>query len=301
MASTSTQNNLRKFKISGFTIVRNAIKYDYPIVESIKSILPIVDEYIVAVGNSEDETLQLIRSINSPKIKIIETVWDETLREGGRVLADETNKAFDAISADIDWCFYLQGDEVIHEKYHDTILKACANYLDEKEVEGLLFKYQHFYGSYDYLGDSRTWYKNEIRIIRNDKNIRSYRDAQGFRKNGEKLKVKKIDASVFHYGWVKDPRSQSEKQKKFHQMWHDDEWINQNVSKADEYDYSIIDSLKKFEGTHPEVMNERLQKMNWKFQFDISRKKFKLKEWLLYQFEKITGIRLFEYKNYNKI
>lgn len=292
---------MTKFKLTGFTIVRNAIKYDYPIVESIKSILPIVDEYIVAVGNSEDETLQLIRSINSPKIKIVETIWDETLREGGKVLADETNKAFDAISADTDWCFYLQGDEVVHEKYHNEILNSCAKYLDDKKVDGLLFSYEHFYGNYDFVGDSRTWYRNEIRIIRNNKAIRSYRDAQGFRKNGEKLNVKKVEAFIYHYGWVKDPRSQSEKQKTFHQMWHDDEWIKQNVSEADAYDYSIIDSLKKFEGTHPEVMKERLQKMNWQFHFDISKKKFKLKDWLLYQIEKATGVRLFEYKNYKEI
>lgn len=100
-------------KVSGFTFVRNAIKFDYPIVEAIGSILPLCDEVIVAVGKSEDNTLELIRSINDPKIKIIETIWDDTLREGGRVLAEETNKAFDAIDSKSDWCFYIQGDEVI--------------------------------------------------------------------------------------------------------------------------------------------------------------------------------------------
>jgi len=292
---------LRKFKLSGFTFVRNAIKYDYPIIESIKSILPIVDEYIVAVGNSEDATLNLIHSIDSSKIKIIETIWDDNLREGGKVLAVETNKAFDAISPDTDWCFYLQGDEVVHEKYHAEILNSCNKYFTEKKVEGLLFDYQHFYGSYDYVGDSRTWYRNEIRIIRNDKNIRSYRDAQGFRKDGKKLNVKKVDATIYHYGWVKDPRNQSEKQKNFHQLWHSDQWIKNNISKADDYDYSIIDSLKKFNGTHPEVMKDRLQKMNWDFYFDIHKKRFMFKDWMLYQIEKLTGLRLFEYKNYKKI
>ena len=301
MTSTSTNKELTKFKLSGFTIVRNAIKFDYPIVESIRSILQVVDEYVIAVGDSEDETLKLIQSINSPKIKIIETVWDEKLRSGGKVLAEETNKALDAISADTDWCFYLQGDEIVHEKYYDEILNSCSKYLNDKKVEGLLFKYKHFYGSYDYVGDSRKWYRNEIRIIRNQKAIRSYRDAQGFRKNGEKLKVKKVDAFIYHYGWVKDPSSQSEKQKNFHQMWHDDEWIKNNVSEADEYDYSIIDSLQKFEETHPEAMKDRLQKMNWDFHFDIAKKKFKIKDWLLYRFERLTGIRLFEYRNYKQV
>ena len=47
-------------KVCGFSFIRNAVKYDYPIVESIRSILPICDKFVVAVGNSEDNTLQLI-------------------------------------------------------------------------------------------------------------------------------------------------------------------------------------------------------------------------------------------------
>ena len=123
-------------KISGFTIVRNAIKYDYPIVEAIMSILPLCDEMIVAVGKSEDDTLQLIRSIDSPKIKIIETIWDERLREGGKVLADETNKAFAAVSGESDWAFYIQGDEVIHEKYLPSIKASMEKFKNDASVDG---------------------------------------------------------------------------------------------------------------------------------------------------------------------
>ncbi len=292
---------MSKPTICGFTIVRNAVKFDYPIVESIKSILPIVDEYMVAVGNSDDDTLELIKGINSPKIKIIQTVWDDSLRQGGQVLAVETNKAFDAIARNFDWCFYLQGDEVVHEKYHDTILAACAKYQTQKEVEGLLFGYTHFYGSYDFVGDSRTWYRNEIRIIKNDKNIRSYKDAQGFRKNGQKLQVKAIDAQIYHYGWVRDPRFQQAKQESFNKLWHSDDYVEQHVATANEFDYKTIDSLTKFTGTHPAVMQQRLQRMSWDFTWDTSNKKFELKEGFLYWFEKITGKRLFEYKNYKVI
>ncbi len=292
---------MKKPFISGFTIVRNAIKFDYPVVESITSILPIVDEFIVSVGNSDDNTMDLIRSIDSAKIKIIESVWDDSLREGGKVLAIETDKAMKAISPEADWCFYLQADEVVHEKYHAEILKASAEYLEDKRIAGLLFDYVHFYGSYDYIGDSRKWYRNEIRIVRNDKTIRSFRDAQGFRKNGKLMKVKQIDAAIFHYGWVKDPRSQQEKQKHFHKMWHSDNWVKENVAQADAYDYAVIDSLTQFKGTHPKVMENRLKRMNWEFSFDMQKKQMKLKDRILYGFEKLTGFRLFEYKNYIKI
>src|SRR6266403_2114004 len=175
-------------KVAGFTFIRNAIKNDYPIVEAITSILPVCDEFVVALGNSDDETEQLILGINSPKIKIIHTVWDDTLREGGTVFATETDKAFNAISADADWAFYIQGDECVHEKYLPLIKQEMEDNLNDKEVEGLLFKYKHFYGSYDYYGHSRRWYRREIRILRNNKAIHSYRDAQGFRLAGRKIK-----------------------------------------------------------------------------------------------------------------
>jgi hypothetical protein len=288
-------------KVSGFTIVRNAIKFDYPVVEAITSILPLCDEIVVAVGNSEDDTLGLIRSIDSPKVRIIETVWDDSLREGGHVLADETNKAFAAIAADSDWAFYIQGDEVIHEKYHPAIGEAMEKYRNDQRVEGLLFNYTHFYGSYDYIGDSRRWYRREIRIVRNDKGISSYKDAQGFRKNGRKLNVKPVDASIYHYGWVKPPEAQQAKQQSFHRMWHDDEWMQKNIPQVSEFDYSQIDSLARFTGTHPKVMQERIKKTNWKFTFDPTEKKLPLKARLLMWIEKATGWRPGEYRNYKMI
>lgn len=289
-------------KVTGFTIIRNAIKYDYPVVEAITSVLPVCDEFLVSVGNSEDGTLDLIKRINSPKIKIIESVWDDSLREGGKLLSIETNKAFDAIDNTTDWCFYIQSDEVIHEKYLNAIRKGMELYKDDKSVDGLLFNYTHFYGSYNYVGNSRNWYRNEIRIIRNDKKIRSYKDAQGFRKTDDsKLNVKAIDATVYHYGWVKPPKAQQAKQENFHKMWHDDAWMKKNISAVDEFDYSKIDSLEEFKDTHPKVMQDRISKQNWDFKFDASKINLSLKNKFLLFIEKLTGWRPGEYKNYRII
>ncbi len=288
-------------KVSGFTVIRNAIKYDYPIVEAIQSILPLCDEVVVAVGNSDDNTLELIQNID-PKIRIIETIWDDSLREGGRVLAVETDKAYAAISADSDWAFYIQGDEVIHEKYHPVILAAMQKYKGDLKVEGLLFNYKHFYGSYDYIGSSLSWYLDEIRIIRNRKDIFSYRDAQGFRKlPNQKLNIKKIDAYVYHYGWVKAPEVMQKKQESFHKMWHDDSWVEENVVKAVEFDYqSKIDQLKLFDETHPLVMQKRIADKNWKFEYDISYNKIRMKDRLKNLLRNYLNIDI-RYKNYNKI
>jgi len=286
-------------KITGFTFIKDAIQYDYPIIEAIKSILPICTHFVVAVGKSNDETLKLIQSIESDKIKIIETVWDETQRQGGRVLALETDKAYQAIDDDSDWCFYIQGDEVVHEKYLPVIENAMKSYKDNKEIDGLLFHYLHFYGSYDYIATASNFYKKEIRIIRKNKSIFSYRDAQGFRKNeNDKLNVVQIEAFIYHYGWVKQPKAMQAKQENFNKYWHDDEWVNQHIAKVDEFDYSNINTLDKFMGTHPQIMHARIERINWDFEYDISYNKYSLKERFKKILFRLTGIDL-NYKNYN--
>lgn len=289
-------------KISGFTIIRNAILNDYPVVESISSILPVVDEMIVLLGDSQDETEKLIRSIGSPKIIIHHSVWDPDLKEGGRVLAAETDKALQHIAADCDWAFYIQADEVVHEQYHDVIRQAAAQYAADKRVDGLLFNYLHFYGTYDFVGDSRRWYHKEVRIIRNDKTIAAYRDAQGFRRNGERIRVKQIPAWVFHYGWVKNPNQMQEKRRNMTGIWAENSGLKEAVVSSDFFDYNdYLDSLQRFGGTHPTVMQQRVKEQNWTVDLDLSKKKFSLKERLLYWFEKKTGIRLFDFKNYRII
>ena len=290
-------------KVSGISFGKNVLKYDYPIREAISSILPICDEVIVAVGRSEDDSENYIRSIGDEKIKIIQTEWDESLREGGKVLADETNKAIAAVSKDSDWIFYIQGDEVIHEDYLTAVYEAMQRFKDDDRVDGLLFNYRHFYGSYDYVADSYDWYRREIRVIKNDPSIYSYGDAQGFRKgNDEKLRVKHIDAYINHYGWVKNPITQKEKIASFQKLWHSGEALEKRIEEhANSFDYSEIDSLKDFEGSHPQVMQERVAAKDWEFFYDPRGVKLSLKSRFKKVVEKITGIQIGEYKNYKII
>lgn len=288
-------------KITGFTIIKNAVTGDYPVTEAIRSVLPMVDEMIVLLGDSNDASNELIQNIRSDKLVLRHSVWDPSLKEGGHVLAAETNKAFDLVPADSDWAFYIQADEVIHEKYHDIILDAAKKYKDAKEVEGLLFNYLHFYGTYDYVGDSRRWYHKEVRIIRNDKGIRSYKDAQGFRRNNQRLKVKPVDAWVYHYGWVKSPHKMMEKHRQFNQYYDAPEEWKKILKEQDFFDFSDFDSLARFEGSHPSVMQKRIADQNWQIDLDISKKKFSPSDRLLYWIEKKTGKRLFDFRNYEII
>lgn len=288
--------------VAGFTIIRNAIKYDYPVKEAILSVLPLCDAFYVGVGNSDDDTRTLIESIGSEKIIIIDTVWDDSLREGGKVLAIETNKVFNAIPQQYNWCFYIQSDECVHEEDLPVIKASMQAHLENKEVDGLLFEYKHFYGHYKYIGIGRRWYKNEIRIIRNNKNIVSYKDAQGFRMlDNKKLKVKKTGAFIYHYGWVKPPKAQQAKQQSFHKMWHSDEWLEKNITGGDEFDYSNIDLLEIYKGSHPAVFNNRIKNAGWNFVYDKNRVKTNIKYKLLWWVEKMSGWRVGENRNYKII
>lgn len=257
-------------KISGFTIIRNGIYYGYPFKEAILSILPLCDEMIVNVGKSGDGTIEEVRSINDARIKIFESEWDMDLKDG-KVLSVETNKALERCSGD--WCFYIQSDEVLHEKYYDTVLNSAKKYYQRKEIEGLRFKYVHFYGSYDYVQDNyRKWYIKESRIIRKDNDIVSWGDALDFRhRNGSKIKAADIDAEIFHYGWVRPPETLIRKRADFEYLYNKGETAEVNIAGFSNYD--DLGNLKKFNGTHPAVMHERIIESNWHFDAKLENQK----------------------------
>jgi len=273
--------------ISGFTMVRNATKLYYPIKQAIASILPICDEFVVALGDCDpdDHTLEEIQSIGSDKIRIIHTVWDLDKYPRGMEHAHQTDIAKAACKGD--WLFYVQSDEVVHEDDLPRIRLRCEELLEDTSVEGILFKYRHFWGDYDHYITSHAWYANEIRIIRNDKDIHSWESAQSFRRIPEfdgihyrekkgtyKLKVARVDAQIFHYGWVRPPHFMQKKRKAF-------ATIHSGKSSAEayfrqqeeEFDFGNLNQLSVYQDTHPAVMQERIRLFNWAGQ--LERRRFK--------------------------
>ena len=249
--------------VSGFTFVRNAVKFGYPVVESIKSLLPVCDELIVNVGNSEDNTLEVIRSINDNKIKIIQTKWDEENRVNGRELARQTDIALGHCRGR--WCIYVQADEVYHEEDYRIIRKSFEDYDNVFNVEGLLFPYVHFFGSYRtcYTKGVR-FYRNEIRAFKNHLGVQSYGDAQGFRRDGRKLCVAPVQAKIYHYGWVRPPKTMAAKQNHLDRWWHNEKWLSENKSDSKSI-YGNIAGVEKFSGTHPGVMCKPATSQDWEF------------------------------------
>ncbi len=271
-------------KISGFSFVRNGVKLYYPIREAIESILPICDEVIVAVGkgDADDRSREEIASIGDPKIRIIDTEWDEKYFKRGIINSIQTDITMKECTGD--WLLYVQADEVIHEEDHAAIRARCEELLDDQEVEGLLFDYYHFWGDYNHYHRSHGWYPHEIRIVRNRDDIHSFESAQSFRSfdyydnprqpdGTHKLKVAKVDAHIYHYGWVRPPHLMQNKRKAFDNI-HKGIARSAEIHSADDqyFDYGPLNRLTTFEGTHPIVMKDRIARLDWQDKLQYSGK-----------------------------
>lgn len=262
-------------KISGFSFVRNGMKLYYPVIESIQSILPICDEFVIAVGggDKDDDTRERIAALNDPKIRILDTEWDPTYFWEGVINALQTDVAQQACNGD--WLFYLQADEVVHEKYLPVIKSRCTELLKDEEVEGLLFRYRHFWGDYYHYHGGHGWYEHEIRIIRNKPSIHSWQSAQSFRRydyfdnprqphGHHLLKVAVVAAEIYHYGWVRPPHLMQNKKRALDSVhWGLGKSAEYYEKAPNEFDYGPLDLLAEFKETHPCVMQKRLKAMDW--------------------------------------
>ena len=238
-------------KVSCFTFIRNGTMLGYPFIESILSALPICDEFIVAVGDSEDNTLSRIRAIGSDKIRIISTQWNEKMQDRGFVYAQQ--KMIAQYNCTGDWAFYLEGDEILHESDIHKIRISMKKHLKNQKVEALAFNYHHFFGSPDFVAISPAWYRQECRIIRNT--IRSwapdglYSVVMDKNKTGRYPRAVLIDASIYHYGHVRSIQAMRKK--------------NQYVGKYWKHDHSLFNGYQT--NTHQPTVNQQLKYNELKF------------------------------------
>jgi hypothetical protein len=289
-------------RISGFTFVRDAVRLGYPVLPAIRSILPLVDELVVNVGVSSDGTLDLIRSLGDPRLVVIESRWDEALLERGRVLAQQTDLALARCTGDV--CLCVQADEALHEDDHPAVRQALARLHDDPRLEGLLFDYVHFYGSFHTVGVSRRWYRREIRAVRNHAGVRSWRDAQGFRvgpgEGARKLRVASSGGRMFHYGWVRPPDAQRVKLAEFERLYHGDAAREQRLAAG--FSYDVREKVRPFRGTHPAPMRDWVSREDWAFEpRPAVLRPGHVREDLLDLFEAATGVRIGEYRNYELV
>lgn len=301
----------RTMKVSGFTYMRNSFKYGYPVIESIKSILPICDEFIAVVGKSDDGTREAIEAIGSDKIRIIDTEWDDALIKGGKVFAQQANIGLKAVTGD--WAFHIQSDEVFHENDLAEIKKAMEDNLDDKSIEGFLFNFIHFIGDYKHIGTTRKWHRREIRIIRNDPSFYSYKDSQGFRSypslndyknetNSRKLHVKLLNARIFHYSYCRNPDLLLGKAKRFSSYYQPEAKTEEQFAAYKTFDFeTVADILAPFEEPHPATMKDTIAKQDWVFKHNPNKIDLSPRRMMLHRIEKITGWRIGEYKNYKLI
>jgi hypothetical protein len=299
------------FLLSGFTMARNAAKFAFPIAESVASILPIVGEFVIALdpGDPDDDTVARLAALPQEKLHIIPRKWDDALFKGGKILAHETNVALDACKGR--WCFYLQADELVHEQDWAVIVEACERYADDPRVEGLLFKYRHFWGDYNHaFQDFHGWYRKEIRVVKNGLGIRSIISAQSFRHSDDrKLKVVEIPAYIHHYGWVRPPSVMAGK-KREHDVLHKGKKQANAIHDAlkPAFDYGPLGRIQTYNGTHPAVLQDWMAQMNWAHELNQGkapipddRPKFKHEKgkyiWLT-RLERLLGRGISDYSNW---
>jgi glycosyltransferase involved in cell wall biosynthesis len=278
-----------KPSISGFTFIRNGTSLGFPFIESIQSLLPLVDEFVIAVGLSDDDTRERIVAIHSPKIKIIDTIWNDRMSDRGFVYAQQKMIAQYACTGD--WAFYLEGDEVVHEDDLAKIRASVDKHHANSEVEALVFDYVHFYGTPEYVSISPGWYRRECRLIRNT--IRSYApDGQYWlvmhqHKRPRFAQCALANARIFHYGWV---RKQEQMQAKLDQVAK--YWKQSTVMQIS---YANFDpqAVKKFDATHPILMSnwilneaEQTIKFNPDYKLTSKEKKYRFSK----KIETLTGL-----------
>lgn len=296
-------------KISGFSLIRNGVRFDYPFLESYRSILPLVDELVINVGDSDDGTLMVLdrfsKEEGSGKIKLIQSVWpmdNLEKRKSGLILSEQTNIALEACNGD--WLFYLQSDEVLHENDLSSIRHRMDALGSRSEIEAMVFEYHHFYGSYDVVQETRSAYRREVRAFKRSSGARSVGDAQSFRKlDGSKLRAALVNASVYHYGWVRTPDAMREKTFFMDQLYHGAP-TGDLPHTGRNYRYKRFWGLRRFQGSHPAVMAERIRKKNWSWDLQASPWVWSWrdgKKVILDTVERITGIRLFEYRSYRLV
>ena len=294
-------------KISGFTFIRNGLALGYPFVPAIRSLLPLCDEIIVNVPRSTDDTLAAVRQIGDPKIRIVESEWDEAMRTAGLSMSHHTNLALEQCTGD--WCVYIQGDEVLHEDSLPAMRAALARNVNDPAVQGLLVDYTHFYGSYWTYAYSFGWYQREVRVVRRGANIRSLGDAQGFRTvNNEKLRVRLSGGKYFHYGHALSPEQARIKRVNFLRLSRSDEKVAREIENRPAQFYDEDQKVKKFTGTHPTVMREIVAAADWTYTSRAPLIRFKRKYRRSYFWQDVamllkrcTGITLGVHKNYRLI
>jgi hypothetical protein len=286
--------------ISGFTIVRNAVKLDYPIVPAIRSILDICDELVVNVGKSDDDTRDLVASIGDPRVRILDTVWD--MGRHSLVLSAETQRAMEACRGS--WGVYIQADEVLHERGAVVLKQAMADCEADPRVEGLLVRYRHFWGNFDTLATARRYYRREVRCVRLGRDVRSFQDAQGFRVGPERRRIRArlTDAEMFHYGWARPLNAIAEKYEASQTLFP---WSRERAAAAQRRPMlGWMPLLRRFTGTHPRAVQQWIAAHAHEPMPALGPRRFRLgfvRYYLSDWIERATGTRLFEFRNYVEV
>lgn len=285
-------------RVVGFSLVASAVRLDFPVLEALRSILPLCDEVVVNVGPSNDGTLDLVRSLADPRLRVIEGAWDRA--NGGAVLAVETQRALEACRGD--WAIYIQADEVLHEAGRENLRTAMAEARDHRRIEGLLVDFVHFYGSTDWAGRGRGWYRREVRVVRPGSDVHSFEEAQGFRAGAShrKLRARRSGATYYHYGWARPLTALRAKREADNRLYYGG--APRRLPVPDRLPWEV--GLHRFAGTHPAGMIGWIAARRARMSDGFSPRHWTPRRLAMLAsllVERVTGWRPFEFTNYTEV
>jgi hypothetical protein len=285
-------------QVSGFTFVKNATRLDFPLEASLASLLPGVDELVVNVGRSDDDTLNRVHSLGDSRIRVIESEWDHS--RGPAMLADETARAMAACR--FPWGIYIQADEVLADGGAARIREIIERCHRDPRVEGVVVGYHHFYGGFDHVATNRSWYRRECRAVRLDPElgVHSFRDAQGFRvgESDRRIRCVRSGAVMHHYGWARPAWALHAKREADLEIYH---W--RKTQDPDRPLLPWIPGIRRFEGQHPVVVHDWIADRRTDEELIESRRiqSHHIRQLISLGVERFTGWRPFEYRNYSVV
>ncbi len=261
-----------KNNLAGFSYIYNAIDFDIPFVESIKSVIDAVDQFVLTECYSKDNTWEVclqLRDEYPDKIKLLRHKWVTHYSE----ISTLANWTMTHIAENIKYCIQLQSDEVAHEKDLD-LLRRLPNLMHLNNKTAAMWQYHHFIGNPETVFP--FCYSELVRVVKRGENWEVIGDGVQFNKYGNLVpadEVLKTDIEIFHYGKMKDPKKGFKKEVDFQNLFKDIGFPDPKMKEMQErlgeeycdyvylFESNVVDNkIKEFKGTHPKVMQDYLQK-----------------------------------------
>lgn len=193
-------------RLGGTQFVIDGLKYDYCFAESIRSLQEFCNEVVVIDAGSKDGTVEVLKTLENEKTKIIyldREEWDSL--HGWAKLNHFSNKAISELTTE--WNFYQQSDEVVHESCYKDIRQA----IEQPGIEAFLVTRINLWSTpfqmLNVTGNRNPCSTQVIRLAKS--NYMTGGDAESIYATPSAAYVNNI--RLYHFGFVRDKNIHADK------------------------------------------------------------------------------------------